>query len=180
VLETARFFSDYRLKKILKSINNSKFKSSQNYTCEFILFDGEDYGLGTENMFYGSRYLANNYELENIEFLILFDMVGDSDLQFYYELNSLDSAPKILKAIFESASEIGYSDFFIPKKKYRIFDDHLPFIEKGVKAVNIIDFDYPFWHTLQDDVSKTDALSLEVTGRSVLYYLLKNYKFDIQ
>lgn len=172
VLETARFFNKYDVKKFL----NKCSKNKTNVSVEYIFFDGEDYGLGAKNMFYGSRHHAANIaDTDNIELLILFDMVGDRNLNIYYEVNSYNSAPEFLTDVFKSANFLGYSDNFIPSKKYRISDDHLPFIKKGIKAVDIIDFDYPYWHTLEDDITKVDAVSLEKTGRSVLYSILKKY-----
>ncbi|MCK5054160.1 MAG: M28 family peptidase, partial [Anaerolineales bacterium] len=55
--------------------------------------------------------------------------------------------------------------------KYSIIDDHLPFLHKGIPAVDIIDFDYPYWHTLDDTVDKVSADSLEQVGRALQQWL---------
>ena len=67
---------------------------------------------------------------------------------------------------------MGYQEYFIPKYKWRLVDDHLPFAKRGITAVDIIDFDYPHWHTTQDTPDKVSPESLQRVGR-VLEELLE-------
>ncbi len=55
-------------------------------------------------------------------------------------------------------------DSFIPEEKYHILDDHTPFLRRGIPAVDLIDFDYPYWHTTEDTLDKVSATSLENVG----------------
>jgi glutaminyl-peptide cyclotransferase len=55
--------------------------------------------------------------------------------------------------------------------KYDLIDDHIPFIKAGIKAVDIIDFDYPYWHTTHDTLDKISADSLDVVGETIIKWL---------
>ena len=84
-------------------------------------------------------------------------MVGDKDLNIYMEGNS---NPDLNTEIWSVAKELGYSQF-IPTYKYDLIDDHIPFIQAGIRAVDVIDFDYPYWHTTNDTLDKVSAESLQ-------------------
>ncbi|MGQ9524647.1 MAG: M28 family peptidase [Armatimonadota bacterium] len=132
----------------------------------FVLFDGEDYGPDVDRMFMGSQYYAAHPVPKRPDRVIVVDMVGDADLDIYKEANSVRSDAKLVDAIWSTASLLGYYQF-APQVKYTITDDHVSFHEKGIPAVDIIDFDYPYWHTLRDTVDKCSANSLEVVGRTL-------------
>lgn len=139
----------------------------------FVFFDGEDNGdIKGKDWILGSRYLAEH--LNNVGELphavLILDMIGDNDLNIYYEKNS---DINIMHDLWSSADELGYSDQFIDEYRYSIVDDHLPFIQLGVPAVDIIDFDYPYWHTTQDTIDKVSIESLNTVGEVVLTWLLK-------
>jgi hypothetical protein len=95
-------------------------------------------------------------------------MIGDSDLNIYLEQNSDQN---LAKEIWDFAAKMGYEDQFINQPKHRIVDDHLPFIWAGIPAVLIIDFDYPYWHTLDDTIDKVSPESLKVVGDVILSWL---------
>jgi hypothetical protein len=95
-------------------------------------------------------------------------MIGDADLNIYREKNS---DPTLTDQIWKAAKELGFEDKFIDHKKYDMLDDHTPFIEKGIPAVDIIDFDYPYWHTTQDTADKVSSTSLAVVGNTLLKWL---------
>jgi len=73
--------------------------------------------------------------------------------------------------IWNQAKMLGYSQYFIPEYKYSILDDHIPFIERGIPAVDIIDFDYPYWHTTSDTVDKVSAESLKIVGDTIVEWI---------
>jgi glutaminyl-peptide cyclotransferase len=125
-----------------------------------VFFDAEDSGRIDEwEWIVGSTYFANSLNVDP-DAVVIVDMVGDSDLQLYYEYNS----DNVLAAeIWETGIELGY-DAFIPEYRYAILDDHIPFINRGLPAVVLIDFDYPFWHTTEDTIDKVSADSLEQVG----------------
>ncbi len=96
------------------------------------------------------------------------DMIGDADQQIYYEGYT---NPALAAEIWTVAEELGYHDYFIPQLKHTIIDDHLPFVERGIPAVDIIDFDYPYWHTVADTSDKVSPDSLERVGRTLQVWL---------
>jgi glutaminyl-peptide cyclotransferase len=99
---------------------------------------------------------------------IIIDMIGDKDLNIYKEKNSNTN---LVDEIWSSASDLGYSNQFIPQYKYSMTDDHTPFLNAGIPAVDIIDFDYPYWHTLEDTPDKVSAESMRVVGDTLLAWL---------
>jgi Zn-dependent M28 family amino/carboxypeptidase len=100
--------------------------------------------------------------------MVLVDMIGDADQNIYYEGNS---NPALSAEIWAVADKLGYSDTFIPQLEHTIIDDHLPFLERGIPSVDIIDFDYPYWHTVADTADKVSAKSLERVGRTLQAWL---------
>lgn len=151
----------------------SSRRAELRHSIKLIFFDGEDFSTGTENMFYGSRYYAANLAKEDaakIEYLIVVDMIGDSDLNVYQDRNSLAAYPALTAGIFSAAAEAGVKGFYA-SPKYAIIDDHMPFIDAGVPAAVLIDFDYPYWHTTADKADRVSARSLEQCGK-LLEYLI--------
>jgi len=67
---------------------------------------------------------------------------------------------------------LGYGQF-IPEYKYRMTDDHTPFLEANIAAIDIIDFDYPYWHTTQDTLDKVSAESMQAIGDTLLAWILR-------
>lgn len=131
-------------------------------------FDAEDRGrLAGWPFSVGARHMAENLTL-NPQAVVVVDMIGDADQQLYYEHNSTDELSVEIWAI---AGELGYADFFIPEFRHTIIDDHLPFLERAIPAVDIIDFDYPYWHTVEDTADKVSPESLERIGRTLEVWL---------
>ena len=133
-------------------------------------FDVEDNGSnGIEGWDWinGSRYMAANLETP-VESMVLVDMIGDADQQLYYEGNSHAG---LMVELWSIAAELGYSDQFIPQGKYTMIDDHVPFRERGIPAVDIIDFDYPYWHTVEDTPDKASPDSLYRVGHTLETWL---------
>ena len=118
----------------------------------------------------GSRAFANNMTYQPKAVVIL-DMIGDADLNIYMEKNS-DAG--LNQQIWKTAQQLGYETSFIPQYKYSMEDDHTPFVEKGLRAVDLIDFDYPYWHTTQDTTDKVSAKSLSIVGKTMLAWI-QNY-----
>jgi hypothetical protein len=130
-------------------------------------FDAEDNGrINDLPWIVGSTYLANNLPRQ-AEAMILADMIGDADQQIYYEQNS---NPGLRESIWQTAAELGYGQF-IPQPKHSLLDDHAPFLQRGIPAVDLIDFDYPYWHTVADTTDKVSAASLESVGRTLERWL---------
>ncbi|HOU15965.1 MAG TPA: M28 family peptidase [Anaerolineae bacterium] len=137
-------------------------------------FDAEDNGrLDGWEWIVGSTYMAEHWG-ENgetpLNAMILVDMIGDADQQVYYERNS---DPTLSQALWDIAAQLGYGERIIPEYRYAMLDDHIPFIRMGVPSVDMIDFDYPYWHTTQDTPDKVSAASLEAIGRTLEVWLEK-------
>ncbi len=148
-----------------------------------LFFDAEDNGqippwsqtAGIEDngWIIGSTLYAQSLDLEEspVDLMILVDMVGDSDQRFPFEQRSLQSAPEVAQDIWDIAAELGYQEQFPQVPGSSILDDHVPFIRRGIPSVDIIDLDYPFWHTTADTLDKVSAESLERVGRVLQTYL---------
>jgi glutaminyl-peptide cyclotransferase len=138
------------------------------YSVWLAFFDAEDNGnLDGWDWIVGSTYMASHLTIDP-EFVIVVDMVGDKYQQIYYEGNS-DAG--LMADIWAVADALGYGYAFIPAYRHTILDDHIPFARLGVPAVDIVDFDYPHWHTTGDTLDKIDVQSLERVGRTLEAFL---------
>lgn len=133
-----------------------------------VFFDGEDQGrIPGWDWILGSREFVNSLN-SNPDAAVIIDMIGDADLNLYLEKNS---STELSQQIWQQASDLGYGDSFINEYKYSMLDDHTPFLEKGIPAVDIIDFDYPYWHTIDDTSDKVSPDSLQKIGNTLLAWL---------
>jgi Zn-dependent M28 family amino/carboxypeptidase len=146
-------------------------------TVVFAFFDGEDLGdVGDGGMFFGSKHFARNLTVNGVnlraEMGVLLDMVGDRDFRSTDETFSRQFAPQVVDGILRAAKVLGYGGLFFQPPAMIIMDDHLPLNEAGIPTADIIDFDYPYWHTLQDTPDKCSAETLAIVGRTVLQWLM--------
>ncbi|GAB4455919.1 MAG: M28 family peptidase [Armatimonadaceae bacterium] len=137
---------------------------------QFVFFDGEDYGPHDDRMYLGAKWYARKPALPKPDYAILVDMVGDKNLGIPRELRSEAMAREINDKVWNAAKELGIKQF-LPTKGHlvngyleEIWDDHLPLQEAGWKAIDLIDFDYPYWHTLEDTPDKCSPESLKAVG----------------
>lgn len=129
-----------------------------------VFFDAEDNGrIEGWDWILGSREFVRNNVVQP-RAVVIVDMIGDADLNIYKEHNS---NPELTDEIWSVASSLGYGNTFIPEYKFSMLDDHTPFLEAGIPAVDVIDFDYPYWHTVEDTPDKVSAESLEVVGKTL-------------
>ncbi|HEX9029983.1 MAG TPA: M28 family peptidase, partial [Anaerolineales bacterium] len=136
-------------------------------------FDAEDNGeIPGWDWLLGSEEMASSLPGKP-DAVVILDMVGDANLDIYKEKNS---NPALTQAIWDTAAKLGYEKEFIPTAKYAMLDDHTPFLNAGIPAVDIIDFDYPYWHTTQDTIDKTSAGSLKIVGETIQTWLLEEMK----
>lgn len=169
VLETARALS----------------KSKPEYTLWFVLFDGEEAvvdwnAMGGRDNTYGSRHLANKLRVEGkinrVRALVLFDMIGDKDLDIKREG---ESTPWMVDAIWKTARGMGLQKYFQESEQF-ISDDHLPFRDAGVPVVDLIDFNYgpehSYWHTNLDTLDKISGESIKIVGDVVIRALPDIFK----
>ena len=133
-----------------------------------VFLDAEDNGeLPGWDWLLGSRAFVAALE-QKPRAAILLDMIGDADLNIYFEKNS---DTQIAAQIWAQAARLGNGEAFIPVPKYSLLDDHIPFIQAGIPSVDIIDFDYPYWHTTADTADKVSAASLQSVGETLLAWI---------
>jgi len=134
---------------------------------DLLFVDGEDYGNFADSIdvLIGSRWFAGHQPPGYQPlFAVLFDMVGDKDLQIYQEGNSLAVAPEVVQRVWRAAADLGYERTFVPAARHTLTDDHVSLQRAGIHAIDVVDFDYPFWHTTEDTIDKVSAASLQIVG----------------
>lgn len=135
----------------------------------FALFDGEESPRGAPDSAFareglrGSKAYAASQPRPDA--MVLLDMVGDRDLSIPREANSDARLWGTLRA---SARAVATTRVFPDQTRSGILDDHLPFLERGVPAIDLIDFTYPPWHTTGDDLSQISERSLDAVGETVV------------
>ena len=135
-----------------------------------VFFDLEDNGrINGWDWILGSRAFVGEIPLQP-DAVVIVDMIGDADLNIYLEKNSNHV---VRTEIWAAAERSGHGDVFINKEKYSMLDDHTPFLEAGIPAVDIIDFDYPYWHTTQDTPDKVSAESLQAVGETLWHWVME-------
>ena len=136
---------------------------------KLVFFDAEDNGgIDDWDWILGSRAFVREL-VDKPSAAIIVDMIGDADLEVYYERNS-DIA--LMEQIWQQARNLGYENIFIPEYRHSMLDDHTPFIEAGISAVDLIDFNYPYWHTTSDTLDKVSPESLKAIGDTLTAWLL--------
>jgi glutaminyl-peptide cyclotransferase len=134
---------------------------------DLLFVDGEDYGdfADSNDVLIGSRYFAAHQPRGYPPlFAVLFDMVGDKDLGIYYEGNSETGAPEVVDRVWRTAHDLGYDRYFLRGIKHTLIDDHVSLQKVGIHAIDVVDFDYPSWHTTEDTIDKVSAASLQIVG----------------
>ena len=138
-----------------------------------VFFDAEDNGrIEGWDWILGSQAFVAELDFRP-EAVVIVDMIGDADQNIYIERNS---DPALVQEIWSVAAELGYDGAFIPEAKYSILDDHTPFLQAGIPAVDIIDFDYPYWHTVEDTADKISAGSLQAVGETLQEWIARRNK----
>jgi glutaminyl-peptide cyclotransferase len=99
-----------------------------------------------------------------VKAVVLADMIGDRDLNLRRESAS---TPWLTDIVWNSAKRLGYEKHFLPESQ-AIEDDHVPFLRRGLPAVDLIDFDYAPWHTSADTLDKVSARSIGIVGHVIL------------
>ena len=152
---------------------------------DFVFLDAEElvYVENRDPYFLGSKYFAQAYLSDTTSPRyrcgILLDMIGDADLQLYYEENSFKFAKPLVTEVWGIAKQLGIKEFE-PKLRHFIRDDHIPLNEEAkIPVIDIIDFDYPrgapknksYWHTMADTPDKCSGASLTKVGRVLVEWM---------
>ena len=97
-------------------------------------------------------------------------MIGDRDLTLYKEAYSARYAEELTESVWSKAKEMGLL-CFEDSVKHAVYDDHVPLLGAGIPVVDLIDFDYPYWHTTFDTPDKCSPESLQKIGELLLHIL---------
>ncbi len=146
------------------------------YGVDFVLFDGEELVFDRQGRYFlGSEHFARRYRDEppkyRYRYGVLVDMIADKQLTIYYEKHSMSYAPELAKSIWSTAQRLRVPEF-IPRTRHEIQDDHLPLNDvAGIPTIDIIDFDYPHWHTKKDIPANCSGESIAKVGHVLLEWL---------
>lgn len=147
---------------------------------DFVFFDAEELIYDPQRdrhlYFLGSKYFATQYRDQPPQYRylagVLIDMIGDKKLQLYVERNSSKLAPEVTKSIWDTARKVRAGSF-IPKIKHEVQDDHLALNEIArIPTCDIIDFDYPYWHTRSDLPAACSGDSLKEVASVLTQWLI--------
>ena len=156
---------------VLLEIASGLMEAEPPVGVDIVFFDGEDGGEYGENdtWLLGSRHFARVMPFSyRPKYAILLDMIGDRDLSLSRDINSIDSAPRLWERITGHCKHL---DIALSPDTTMILDDHVPLIQRGIRSVDLIDFDFTFWHTVSDTPDKCSAESLGKIGELVLRIL---------
>lgn len=146
---------------------------------DLLFVDGEDWGDfggydegGAPDVLIGSTYFAKHLPDSGYKpmFGVLFDMIGDANLDIYQEGNSLARAPEVVRRVWDAAHELGYAKHFIASNGGPITDDHVPLLNAGLRVIDVIDINYrspdqqTYHHTSMDTMDKLSLRSFQVVG----------------
>ncbi len=151
-------------------------KLKPTYGVDFLFVDGEELVFKDgDDYFLGSTYFATQYRDKppghRYVAGVVADMVADKRLALYMEKNSLKFAPDVTRSVWATAKKLRVREF-VGRAKHEVLDDHLPLNEiAGIPTCDIIDFDYPQWHTTKDQPSACSGASLAKVGKVLLYWL---------
>lgn len=171
---------------LLVALADALKKTPPSVGVDLLFVDGEDYGAfeawedttKNKDVLIGSRHFANTMpSTYRPMYGVLFDMIGDRSLQIYQESHSVSAAPEVVARVWTAAKELGYGTYFIAEVRGPVTDDHLPLIRKGLRVIDVIDYDYcsdggtncgfderNLHHTMQDTMDKLSARSLQIVG----------------
>ena len=152
---------------VLLGVADALVRTPPTIGVDLLFVDGEDYGeFPGADVLIGSRHYAGTLDRSALPlFAVVWDMVGDRNLQIYQEGNSVAGAPEVVDRVWARARELGYGSVFRDRVGYTMTDDHVPLLEAGVRAIDVIDFDdVPWWHTTEDTIDTVSAESLKIVG----------------
>lgn len=138
----------------------------------FVLFDGEEQPAGATGDFYatalrGSKaYLAAHRH--EIRAVVLLDFIANRGLRLPREAGS---DVRLWARLRAAARRVGVQRVFPAATRLEIVDDHTPFVRAGIPAIDLIDFEYPWWHTVGDTPDKLSWRSLDAAGEAVVELL---------
>jgi Zn-dependent M28 family amino/carboxypeptidase len=158
VLELARYFSRAK-------------RPAGAPELRFVLFDGEECDREDPDFYHcglrGSRAYAKRHAKE-LRAAIVLDFIAQKDLRIPRD-DSSDLA--LWGKLRAAAKRVGSGAAFPDETQGTVLDDHTPFLRRGVPAIDLIDFDFPCWHQMCDDLTAVSRSSLDKSGEAVLELL---------
>jgi hypothetical protein len=171
---------------LLMEIANHLDKLETLWGVDLVLFDGEELVYGNNphrgEYFLGSTVFARNYAAQNQQrggprmryrAGILLDMVGGKDLHIPRDPLSLDQAPELVSEVWAIARQVNARSFSNEIGR-EIQDDHIPLNQAGIRTIDLIDFDYPHWHKIDDVPENCSPESLAEVGRVITTWLARS------
>jgi Zn-dependent M28 family amino/carboxypeptidase len=163
---------------VLLEVAEAAHRSALPAGVDLVFLDGEDQGSASaaQEFCIGSRRYAASFAAAPARrpaAAFLFDMVGDRDLGIWPEVESSQRATNLVELVLEAARATGAHSFH-SGPRYDIVDDHIPLLDAGIPAVDIIDFDYPAWHTHRDLPDQISAASLAEVSRVALWIVYRS------
>jgi len=157
---------------VLMELANLVREKKPGCNLTILLTDGEDWGKSGDYEYYlmGAREFARGDVRDRYHFGIVVDMVGDRVQQIYREAYSNEYFLPVNDMVWNTAAELGVTTFY-DTVRHTVLDDHLELAAGGIPTVDIIDFDYPFWHTEFDTSDKCSAEALANVGRVVTHII---------
>jgi Zn-dependent M28 family amino/carboxypeptidase len=165
---------------LLLGVSDALKKLPPNVGVDLLFVDGEDWGtFGPPDIdvLIGSSYFAQHLPSADYRplFGVLWDMIGDADLNIYQDVTSAQAAPEVVQKVWGTAKDLGYEKYFIPEAKVPWTDDHVPLLKAGLRVIDVIDGDYgprdasgqvieSYHHTLQDTIDHVSAKSMKIVG----------------
>lgn len=161
---------------LFMELGNHMAKLKPTLGVDFVLFDGEELVFNrTGKYFLGSEHFAKQYRdhppAHTYRYGVVIDMIADKNLRIAQEKNSVKLAPEPTASLWAAAKTLGIREF-VPKVEYEVQDDHLPLNDVAkIPTCDVIDFDYPYWHTAQDVPQNCDGKSLTKVARVLAYWM---------
>jgi len=157
---------------LLLSVADALRKSAPGVGVDLLFVDGEDWGTWgppDADVLFGSTYFAEHLATfpgpgYKPLYGVLWDMIGDVDLEILQEENSVNAAPEVVQRVWDQARKFGYESYFSQRTQPPITDDHVPLIKAGLRVIDVIDIVYDCHHKLCDTIDKVSAKSLKIVG----------------
>ena len=151
---------------------------------DLLFVDGEDYGFfgptpPRADVLIGASYYAKHQLVSTRPlFAVLWDMVGHANARFTIESNSQIAAAEVADRVWATAGALGYANIFTAVGTGGVTDDHVPLIEAGIRAIDVIDINgySQYWHTMADTPDKLSVQSFEAVGNTAVAVLRRALK----
>ena len=167
---------------VLLGVADALKKLPPDVGVDLLFVDGEDYGMflptKIDVLIGATYYAAHPLVASRPIFAVLWDMVGHANARFTQESNSQIAASDVVERVWSTASALGYGNIFTPVGTSGVTDDHVPLIEAGFRAIDVIDINNyaKYWHTLQDTPDKESLQSFEAVGNTAVAVIRRALK----